>query len=798
MVRVFKSLAEDGTKYLLADKNECQVLKNTLHDSTVAGCLFSDTEKVIFILMSDTSEGINDLYKNEAAQILLNDEIPLDGFFHFDDMRSVRSRNPAAKLNKFSLRQLHPIPRKNKNCYEALLHTMQISVLVSSFNKNPQERKFSLDLVNEKYSTYSASSKTRSKKRRLQDPNDVDSDEAEIQTKPEDLPSTSTSTQPSPFDFTTKNRMSSKTHESQQIDVTESDEPDSGDDSEMEDEVTVTYEVLPEGKVGDSTRKRSKKKEERELIALGRAVKAMAAGRGSMQSLRGQSVEHSGVKLLQHCLARSRELKMELGENSKGTIFDNPIEFTEYMIGVGKTAIRKIRDDPPEGIQKRAISRKNRWKKRAEKIPEFMKEAIRDWLDTCWEKNKHVTVSTLLDWLKNVFHFQLGRSFLNDALHGMGLTWRKKSGQPLIQERIDLIVARKRYLERKLKLLKREGKQVFFGYLDETWFFEGMSTMKGWEHKDSNMYKLAREVRIEERRSGPPKGKDKGRRAIVLGVLTSEGILKGSENILISGLKEKDQLMDFHKEMNFESYMEYMELVLPLMAEEARKRDMVAALVVDNAPYHCEVVEKIPTKSSSKTVIKEYLETHNVPFDQKSLKKDLVVILEDFLRQNGGRQAMKKYVVDEEAKKLGVEILRLPPYHCQYNPIELTWAALKTYLRQKYEEGDTLKDTRQLALDWMRAYSPQEAQACIRHVEELEEATRAKINEREIQEELDRERIRDQERVDGLNEEDYNVEEDDNVEEYDEEYIDEENVYDSFDDSLLGDAESDYEKLYSD
>ncbi|CAI5452537.1 unnamed protein product [Caenorhabditis angaria] len=747
MVRVFKSLAEDGTKYLLADKNECQVLKKY-------------TEKVIFILMSDTSEGINDLYKNEAAQILLNDEIPLDGFFHFDDMRSVRSRNPAAKLNKFSLRQLHPIPRKNKNCYEALLHTMQISVLVSSFNKNPQERKFSLDLVNEKYSTYSASSKTRSKKRRLQDPNDVDSDEAEIQTKPEDLPSTSTSTQPSPFDFTTKNRMSSKTHESQQIDVTESDEPDSGDDSEMEDEVTVTYEVLPEGKVGDSTRKRSKKKEERELIALGRAVKAMAAGRGSMH--------------------QEQRIEMELGENSKGTIFDNPIEFTEYMIGVGKTAIRKIRDDPPEGIQKRAISRKNRWKKRAEKIPEFMKEAIRDWLDTCWEKNKHVTVSTLLDWLKNVFHFQLGRSFLNDALHGMGLTWRKKSGQPLIQERIDLIVARKRYLERKLKLLKREGKQVFFGYLDETWFFEGMSTMKGWEHKDSNMYKLAREVRIEERRSGPPKGKDKGRRAIVLGVLTSEGILKGSENILISGLKEKDQLMDFHKEMNFESYMEYMELVLPLMAEEARKRDMVAALVVDNAPYHCEVVEKIPTKSSSKTVIKEYLETHNVPFDQKSLKKDLVVILEDFLRQNGGRQAMKKYVVDEEAKKLGVEILRLPPYHCQYNPIELTWAALKTYLRQKYEEGDTLKDTRQLALDWMRAYSPQEAQACIRH------------------EELDRERIRDQERVDGLNEEDYNVEEDDNVEEYDEEYIDEENVYDSFDDSLLGDAESDYEKLYSD
>ena len=36
-----------------------------------------------------------------------------------------------------------------------------------------------------------------------------------------------------------------------------------------------------------------------------------------------------------------------------------------------------------------------------------------------------------------------------------------------------------------------------------------------------------------------------------------------------------------------------------------------------------------------------------------------------------------KYTVDEMVKAAGHEVLRLPPYHCELNPIELAWSQVK-------------------------------------------------------------------------------------------------------------------------
>uniref|UniRef100_A0A2S2Q7H4 Tc1-like transposase DDE domain-containing protein n=1 Tax=Sipha flava TaxID=143950 RepID=A0A2S2Q7H4_9HEMI len=43
----------------------------------------------------------------------------------------------------------------------------------------------------------------------------------------------------------------------------------------------------------------------------------------------------------------------------------------------------------------------------------------------------------------------------------------------------------------------------------------------------------------------------------------------------------------------------------------------------------------------------------------------------------------KRYELDEIACSMGHEVIRLPPYHCQYNPIELIWAQVKSEVAKK-------------------------------------------------------------------------------------------------------------------
>ena len=41
-----------------------------------------------------------------------------------------------------------------------------------------------------------------------------------------------------------------------------------------------------------------------------------------------------------------------------------------------------------------------------------------------------------------------------------------------------------------------------------------------------------------------------------------------------------------------------------------------------------------------------------------------------------------KYAVDEMAKAARHEVVHLPPYHCELNPIELAWSQVKRYIKE--------------------------------------------------------------------------------------------------------------------
>ncbi|KAJ8953772.1 hypothetical protein NQ318_015430 [Aromia moschata] len=104
------------------------------------------------------------------------------------------------------------------------------------------------------------------------------------------------------------------------------------------------------------------------------------------------------------------------------------------------------------------------------------------------------------------------------------------------------------------------------------------------------------------------------------------------------GADEKDYIAKMTDNV-FEEYFQQMIEHIP--AE--------SVIVSDNTPYHSRLLERLPTNSWKKELIK-------------------------IAKQN--KAQFKKYAVDEVTKKRNVTVLRLPPYPCELNSIE---SIFKTY-----------------------------------------------------------------------------------------------------------------------
>lgn len=74
------------------------------------------------------------------------------------------------------------------------------------------------------------------------------------------------------------------------------------------------------------------------------------------------------------------------------------------------------------------------------------------------------------------------------------------------------------------------------------------------------------------------------------------------------------------------------------------------------------------------------------------------------------------------ASKQGHEVLRLPPYHCQLNPIELIWAQVKDDVQKKNSNSSqklpVIKELTEKVIDKVTAENWQKCMAHTRKVEE--------------------------------------------------------------------------------
>ena len=79
--------------------------------------------------------------------------------------------------------------------------------------------------------------------------------------------------------------------------------------------------------------------------------------------------------------------------------------------------------------------------------------------------------------------------------------------------------------------------------------------------------------------------------------------------------------------------------------------------------------------SSRKQEMQDWLVARGMEFPEGALKRELFQLIR-------ASNAKPKYVIDEMAKAAGHEVVRLPPYHCELNPIELAWSQVKWYIKE--------------------------------------------------------------------------------------------------------------------
>ncbi|KAJ4433783.1 hypothetical protein ANN_16095 [Periplaneta americana] len=128
----------------------------------------------------------------------------------------------------------------------------------------------------------------------------------------------------------------------------------------------------------------------------------------------------------------------------------------------------------------------------------------------------------------------------------------------------------------------------------------------------------------------------------------------------------------FHDEMTGEVFENWFKTRLL----QNLPRDKKCVIVMDNASYHSKQAIKFPTLKSSVKDIINFMQYHKMPVPHPIPIK--AAMMQTIRKAN----INKTYIVDELATSYGHEVLRLPPYHCVLNPIELVWARLKSHVRK--------------------------------------------------------------------------------------------------------------------
>ena len=315
----------------------------------------------------------------------------------------------------------------------------------------------------------------------------------------------------------------------------------------------------------------------------------------------------------------------------------------------------------------------------------FDRKVIRRAVHGFYERKEYPTLSKVLEKVKEECSFPGGRYCLWRLLHEMGFTHKKRDNKHFVYERRDILEQRHTYLQNILKL-RHENRPLI--YMDETWVNAHHTNEYIWVDSDG--------------KGGWKVPSGKGQRLIVVHAGGVEGWVPGADLVF----RSKTNSADYHDEMNSENFMEWFTVqLLPNIPHNS-------VIVIDNASYHNKQKDKPPTTANRKHEIQQWLDAHNIQYNDKDIKKTLL----EKVRQH---RPTPIYLTDEAAQKHGHTVLRLPVAHCELNPIELAWASVKGYVA-KHNQEFSLREVERLTPEGFAHTTVDMWRGFCRHVVDVE------------------------------------------------------------------------------
>ncbi|KAJ1519168.1 hypothetical protein ONE63_011224 [Megalurothrips usitatus] len=269
-------------------------------------------------------------------------------------------------------------------------------------------------------------------------------------------------------------------------------------------------------------------------------------------------------------------------------------------------------------------------------------------------------------------HFPYGKSHLHLKLRAMGYAYKTLDHRMDVKNSERIRRRRVEYMSR-IARLRTEVYRIV--YLHETWYDSHDVKRKGFTNGRHSLTNAA-----------PSRGK----RIIILHAGTEEGFVDGC--LYLATKNMKDAMADYHENMTVEVFERWLrDTLLPNL--ERQFPGERCAILLDNASYHSRLVEgsKIPTQRSTRAVMRAFMATHGIPEPPPCVPPGRrqprpptnAMLFEAIRTAVRERDIQQSYVVDEIIAGAGHAVARLPPYHCEFNPIEHAWSVLKRMVHKR-------------------------------------------------------------------------------------------------------------------